>query len=265
MKAKLLLTSAAAILAFVLSIFPAQADSRSVKVQPFTKIKASTGMLVIYEEGPLKPVQITALSKHIDNIVIEMDDETLIVYYRRNDNGNVTIKHDEIEIRVTAPKVHSFRASSGAKIIIKNDLYRNSEFINANSSSGGKIKFNNITTSKINLSASSGSSISADNINLSSSGNIYASSGSNIDIETIDATTANISIKSAGKLKINSMKADHLNIEASSASKVTIHNVTTPIANVLASSVSKVILSGKIDHKIFEASSLSSITYNDTY
>ncbi len=263
MKAKFLLTSASVILAFVLSIFPAQADSRTVKVQSFTKIKASTGITVVYEEGSLKPVQITATPQHINNIIIENDGESLLVYYRSSENS-ISIKSGDIEVRVTAPKVKSFIATSGAGIIIKNDLNRSSGAINANSTSGGEIEFKNITASSINLSASSGASISAESIK-SSTGNVTANSGSDISIENMDASTANVSAQSAGEISFASMKASTLNIDAFSASKVRISHVKAYQGNVNTTSTSKVVMSGKIDTKIFEADSLSTIKYDDSH
>lgn len=262
MKTTLLLMPIMALLACLMPVSTAQADSRTVDVLPFTKIKVSTGLRVVYVEGPLKPVAITATPNHINNITVENDGETLVISYWKSDHG-VQIKNSDVKIIVTAPKVRSFVASSGARITVEKDLDRNSGTISAKGSSGGTIKFKNIKAATINFSTSSGADIYAGYINLSSTGNINASSGADITIDAIDLTTANIKTTSGSNVKIKSLKAQALNIQSTSASDVTINYVKTPIANVDASGSSKVVLLGNIKNKIFEAHYSAHIQYDD--
>ena len=219
--------------------------TQKVKVEKFDGISTSTSIDVIYTQttGNMD-VEIYAPDNLMEYVKVEVDGGMLKIGFELEEKGqglNIKGKH-ETEVRVSAPAVHSLRASSSGDIILKNGLQTTGK-VSVESSSSGDIKGGNIVCDALETEASSSGDIDLDQVECislmlkaSSAGDVSmmalkaervcadASSSGDVSLSGV-CRMAKLEASSAGEIDADDLKADTVKAEASSSGDVSCYAV----------------------------------------
>ena len=268
MKKNLLLL---AMVAFTFSSCAVQAESivpsknyvtKKVKADNFDGISTATSIDVVYTQISGTPdIEVYAPDNLMEYIQIEVEDGMLQVKFQSKEspfNGiNIRGKH-QTEVRVSAPALRAFRASSSGDIVLKNGLQTNGQ-VSLKSSSSGDIEGGDVVCDELVVSASSSGDVALGRVectlfdaNASSSGDVEIKS---LKAETVEADASSsgdvilagecrsavLNASSSGDVKAKGLKADKVVARASSAGDVTCH----PVESLEATTSS----SGSVNYK----------------
>ena len=268
MKKNLLLL---AMVAFTFSSCAVQAESivpsknyvtKKVKADNFDGISTATSIDVVYTQISGAPdIEVYAPDNLMEYIQIEVEDGMLQVKFQSKEspfNGiNIRGKH-RTEVRVSAPALHAFRASSSGDIVLKNGLQTTGK-VSMKSSSSGDIEGGKVVCDELIASASSSGDILLERVECTSL-NVNASSSGDVSVKELKAETveadassagdvilagecrfADLSASSSGDVQAKYLKADKVVARASSAGDVTCY----PLESLKASASS----SGSVNYK----------------
>ena len=195
--------------------------TQKVKVEKFDGISTSTSIDVIYTQTTgHTDVEIYAPDNLMEYVKVEVDGGVLKIGFESKEKGrglNITGKH-ETEVRISAPAVHSLRASSSGDIILKNGLQTTGK-VNIESSSSGDIKGVNIVCDTLMLEASSAGDVSIKALKAEAV-HAEASSSGDVSLEGV-CRSAKFEASSAGDIEADELKADEVVAKASSAGDIT--------------------------------------------
>lgn len=187
--------------------------TREVKVKTVEAIKTSSCIDVEYTQSPVTKVTVTAPDNVIDLIAVEMSGTTLRVDLK----GKVMKFGKNTCVRVSAPSVTDFSASSSGDIKIIGDL-RAEGSVTMSSSSSGDIDAKKVECAVLNLSASSSGDIEVDNALCQQ---VYAKASSSGDIEIGGkCEKAALSASSSGDIKAKRLIAVDVVASASSSGDI---------------------------------------------
>ena len=177
--------------------------TQKVMLDNFDGISASTSIDVIYTQTiGNTDIEIYAPDNLMEYVKVEVDGGMLKIGFESEEKGrglNIKGKH-ETEVRVSAPAVHSLRASSSGDIILKNGLQTTGK-VSVESSSSGDIKGGNIVCDALDTEASS---------------------SGDIDLDQVECTSLMLEASSAGDVSMMALKAEKVYAEASSSGDVSL-------------------------------------------
>ncbi len=185
-------------------------ESRSV--DDFNKVSVSTGLDVVYSQGPFN-VEVEADSNLHEYIITEVKGNTLIV---RRKNKISFKNYKTTTIYVSSPDIYALSASSGADLETKGQISTSSMKISVSS---GADLMANVTSKSLDISSSSGSD--ANIIAKSESLEASSSSGSSITIEG-SSNDADLSASSGSDIDAKDLTVIDCDASASSAGDITI-------------------------------------------
>ena len=215
--------------------------TQKVNVDKFDGISTSTSIDVIYTQTTGNTdVEIYAPDNLMKYVKVEVDGEMLKIGFDSEEKGrglNIKGKH-ETEVRISAPAVHSLRASSSGDIILKNGLQTTGK-VNVESSSSGDIKGRNIVCDVLVTEASS---------------------SGDIDLDQVECISLMLKASSAGDVSMMALKAERVCADASSSGDVSLSGVCR-MAKLEASSAGEIDADDlKADTVIAEASSSGDVS-----
>ncbi len=219
--------------------------TKKVKVGKFDGIATATSIDVVYTQtSGEQNIEVSAPDNLMEYVSVVVDDNILKVRFRnKNSNEGISIdgKHKTV-VRVSAPAVHGFRASSSGDITLTNGLKTTGK-VAFKSSSSGDIESGSVKCDELIIQASSSGDVELSqtecrslDVEASSSGDV---SVKNITAEQVQADassagdvalsgvcrTADFSASSSGDIEAKNLKADVVKARASSAGDVTCHAV----------------------------------------
>ena len=215
--------------------------TQKLKVEKFDGISTSTSIDMIYTQttGNMD-VEIYAPDNLMEYVKVEVDGGMLKIGFELEEKGqglNIKGKH-ETEVRVSAPAVHSLRASSSGDIILKNGLQTTGK-VSVESSSSGDIKGGNIVCDALETEASS---------------------SGDIDLDQVECISLMLKASSAGDVSMMALKAERVCADASSSGDVSLSGVCR-MAKLEASSAGEIDADDlKADTVIAEASSSGDVS-----
>ena len=215
--------------------------TQKVKVDNFDGISTSTSIDVNYTQTTGNTdVEIYAPDNLMEYVKVEVDGGMLKIGFELEEKGqglNIKGKH-ETEVRVSAPAVHSLRASSSGDIILKNGLQTTGK-VSVESSSSGDIKGGNIVCDALETEASS---------------------SGDIDLDQVECISLMLKASSAGDVSMMALKAERVCADASSSGDVSLSGVCR-MAKLEASSAGEIDADDlKADTVIAEASSSGDVS-----
>ena len=244
---KLIITTTA----FLIAAIATAQVSENRTVSDFSKIEASHGVHVYFTQSNYQSLKVetddTEKMKYIKtdnngkNLRICIDTKGENITSGKNDNETKRKKwkiyHNNlslevVKVYVSAPTVTDFKVSSGASIVLENNI--NNNVINLDASSGGSIS-GEINTQKLN-------------IDLSSSGDA-----------TILGTTHDVVIDASSAALCNTKELIAKNAKVDASSAATVYVNTTGSLNADASSMAKVYYYGNPTHVIADDNSIGEI------
>lgn len=182
--------------------------------EPFTAIKAKTGLEVIIKQGEDKKVVIEADDNLQDHIFTEVKDGTLEVYV----DANIR-KSSAKKVYITLPVLTGLSSSSGASVSSANTFKCTS--VGFDSSSGSSLTFS-VEAEKIDCESSSGSTMTLSGRTVSL--DTDSSSGSSMNLKNLVAQNIDAESSSGSSTTVN--PTESLKAEASSGSSI--NYVTKP-------------------------------------
>lgn len=194
----------------------------NVKVANFQRIEASTGVKVIYTQGALSKAVVTAPSDVMERVVVKVEGGTLVAkvkprgkslfgFVRGRSDG------DDVTVRVSAPAVGGFSASSSGEIECKAPMSVKGR-VNVSVSSSGEVELGSLSATEVTTTVSSGGDISIDRLSASSL-SCSVSSGGDIDVEGITCKAVKASVSSGGEVDLEGT-ADSLHASVSSGGEI---------------------------------------------
>ena len=216
-------------------------ETKQIKVEGFDGISTSTSIDVIYTQtSDSQNIEIYAPDNLMDYVKVYVKDGILKVGFRSEDNRGINIrgKH-QTEVRVSAPALHAFYASSSGDIILKNGLQ---------------------TTGKVSMKSSSSGDIEGGNV-LCDELEVGASSSGDVTLHKADCQQLHADASSSGDVEIKRLTSKRVKVEASSSGDVIIAEGTCEYAEFDASSSGDVVAKGlKAVHVNASASSAGDIS-----
>lgn len=230
--------------------------TKKVEVKSFEGISAATSINVLYTQtSGSQDIEIYAPDNLMEYVKVAVENGVLKVKFESKENPhngiNINGKH-ETEVRVSAPAVHTFRASSSGDVILKNGLKTTGQ-VTMKSSSSGDIKGGSVVCDElIAMSSSSGDVVletvecKALEADASSSGDVnikdlksdvvIAQASSSGDVKLTGACrSAQFSASSSGDINAKDLVAEKVNAQASSSGDVTCHVVESLTASTSTS------------------------------
>ena len=221
--------------------------TKKVKVGKFDGISTATSIDVLYTQtSGGQNIEIYAPDNLMEYVKVDEENGMLKIRFRAKDSKegiNINGKH-KTEVRVSAPAIHTFRASSSGDIILKNGLQAKGK-VNMKSSSSGDIEGGNVVCDVLVTEASSSGDINLIKVECTSLDVESSSSGDvlikELRAESVDAEasssgdvklagvcrSAQFSASSSGDVEAKNLKADAVKANASSAGDLTCYVVET--------------------------------------
>ena len=216
-------------------------ETKPIKVERFDGIATSTSIDVIYNQtSGSQHVEIYAPDNLMEYIKVQVEDGILRVGICSEGNKGIMIngKHQTI-VRVLAPEVHSFQASSSGNILLKNGLQTTGK-VSMKSSSSGDIEGGNVVCDELEA---------------------HASSSGDVTLQKLDCRSLYADANSSGDVEIKWLTANEVQADASSSGDVIIAEGTCEHAEFDASSSGDVVAKGlKATHVTASASSAGDIS-----
>lgn len=194
------------------------------QMQQVKSLSSSAGITSEYIQADSLSLIVEAPEDIIDLVETKFADSTLTIGFSKA----VNLKNTSVTIKISAPGITNFTATSGSDIVIPAGLNFKGKDISISSSSGANIiAASKVSATNISILSASGSEITIDSI-AAETVNAQSSSGSEITIigtcDTINLLSASGSEISAARLKAMSGTAS-----ASSGSEIDC-NIANPIS-----------------------------------
>lgn len=192
-------------------------SSETRSLGTFDEVSVSEGIKAKLRKGSKNEVKIEVDNIDIDRVLTEIKGDRLKVHL----DGNNWRRNPEVKVYITFTDLEALHASSGAYVILEDDV--ESASFDASSSSGANLKLEaRVKAREIYVDASSGAyfyaeAISADELEAS------ASSGANVDIEGGSANAMEADVSSSGKISAYDLKCKQVDADASSGGGVKIY------------------------------------------
>ena len=179
--------------------------TKKVKVDNFEGISTATSIDVAYTQtSGNQDIEIYAPDNLMEFVKVEVEGGILKVRFHSDKDKGMSISGShQTEVRVSAPAVHAFHASSSGDIILKNGLQTAGK-VSLKSSSSGDIE---------------GGKVKCDELLVS------ASSSGDVDLEKVECTLLEVSASSSGDVEIERLRAEKVSADASSAGDVILSGV----------------------------------------
>lgn len=247
------------------AILPAAAQgnsTRTVRVDNFSAISTSTGVDVIFTQGPLSDAVISAPESAINKVSVSVKNNTLIATIISKGGRGVQLRNGErITVTISAPNVSSFSAASGGDIRISKGISVDSP-VSLKAASGGDIYAGGITGSSATISAASGGDINIGRLSVRNSISASAASGGDVNIQQVEGETISLSAASGGDVNVKGISASNLNVSAASGGDASVKGIKTTSLNATAASAGDVKLAGSASVANLRYGSSSSISYS---
>ncbi|MFN1217020.1 DUF4252 domain-containing protein [Chryseobacterium kwangjuense] len=185
-------------------------------VGEFSGISVSTGVNVVFKQESPTSVKVIADADKLQYIITKVENGILKVYV--DNKGTKNLRFKNLSVNISAPRMNSIKASSGANFNVVNSIRENNLVIDA--SSGANVKGDFKISNTIDVGISSGANIRAGMT--AETLMVKASSGSNGSIEG-KASSGMIDISSGALLKADNLKMDHLEAEATSGGNLSVN------------------------------------------
>lgn len=185
-------------------------------VGEFSGISVSTGVNVVFKQESPASVKVIADADKLQYIITKVENGILKVYV--DNKGTKNLRFKNLSVNISAPRMNSIKASSGANFNVVNSIRENNLVIDA--SSGANVKGDFKISNTIDVGISSGANIRAGMT--AETLMVKASSGSNGSIEG-KASSGMIDISSGALLKADNLKMDHLEAEATSGGNLSVN------------------------------------------
>lgn len=218
--------------------------TKSIDVKSFDGVSTSASIDIIYTQVSGGPsVKVCAPDNLIEYIQVEVENNILVARFKApRNNFNITGRR-KMEVRVSAPAIHSLKASSSGDIILKNGLNTDGK-VTVKASSSGDIEGGKIVCDKLVAGASSSGDIELEAVkcrhleaDASSSGDVKikhlvaesikaeASSSGDVIVSGGQCVQADFSASSSGDVVADKLKADYVTASASSAGDISCYPV----------------------------------------
>lgn len=230
--------------------------TKKVQVNQFDGISTSTSIDVAYTQTTgNQDIEVYAPDNLMDYVQVKVEEGILKVRFHDPENPhrgiNIQGKH-QTEVRVSAPAVHAFRASSSGDVILKNGL-QTTGLVTMKSSSSGDIEGGDVVCDELLTMASSSGDVALGKVECqaleaqaSSSGDVeikhlhadkvdaQASSSGDV-ILAGECRIAHFSASSSGDVEAKHLQADEVVAKASSSGDVYCHAVESLKASTSSS------------------------------
>jgi hypothetical protein len=186
----------------------------------FRKISSENGIDVYFTQDKSYSVVVEADEDYIDQIVTEVDDETLIIKWKQK--LNLRIFNDRImNVYVSSPKLDAVNVSGDSDFYADKLKCDNSFKLNVSGGADADIK--NLTVAKdANLASSGGADIDINSLTVTGNTNIASSGGADCDIDNLQTRNCNLAASGGADINIKSATMEDLNIAASGGADISI-------------------------------------------
>ena len=201
--------------------------SREITVKPFTAIHASSGVDVHFNVGALRPASVETDEALMPYVEVSVRGGVLYIGYSDN---IVTHGPRKTIVRISAPSVTGFTASSSADIHITNKI--TAPKVSFTASSSGDIT-GEVECSELSVTASSSGKVKFRG--QAAKGTLTAASSAKIESHAFKCRTLNVSARSSADIDLKG-SADIATVTASSSAEVDMEEMECGRATVTASS-----------------------------
>lgn len=245
------------------TIFPSKKYvTKTITVTHVTAITASASVNVFYYQTPGNPrVEIYAPDNILPYVKVSVTNGKLEAGMKMKNGESIKWGDSKCEVRVYAPEVTSFSASSSADIKLATALNTGKDvFLHASSS--GDVNGGALTCGGLNIAASSSGDVKLSDVTCNKV-ELNASSSGDIDLNRLNGKSLSASCSSSGDCTIGILTCSaDMDIRTSSSGDCEIKSVTcVGDINAVASTSGDVILkSGSCRNAMFSASTSSNVT-----
>ena len=211
-------------------------ETKQIKVEGFDGISTSTSIDVIYTQtSDSQNIEIYAPDNLMDYVKVYVKDGILKVGFRSEDNRGINIrgKH-QTEVRVSAPALHAFYASSSGDIILKNGLQTTGK-VSMKSSSSGDIEGGDVLCDELEVGASSSGDVTLHKADCQQL-HADASSSGDVEIKRLTSKRVKAEVSSSGDVIIVEGTGEYAEFDASSSGDVVAKGLKAVHVNASASS-----------------------------
>lgn len=193
----------------------ANAETRDYDLSSFEKLDVSAGIEVDFQVGSGQSIAVSNDNGKFDDIIVQVRGDTLVLK-RPNRNWAVWNKRERYRVSVTAPRLTSIEASSGAEVTARG-LTGDQARISA--SSGAEVEVTEISAGTIRLASSSGAELDASG----TCGHVSAdsSSGAEISARQLICQTGDADVSSGAEIDIHA--SDQVTADASSGGGINVY------------------------------------------
>lgn len=216
----------------------------------FDEIKVAQSINAEIVKSDEEKVVVTAPSDILDEILVENNGGKLYIHFK----PNLNISARNVAVKIFAKDFSAIKASSSAKILIKDQFTQDKTDIQVSSS--GSIK-GNLEANDLSLQASSSGSYSGKLWAVNFDGKVSSSGDVNISGKTKNAT---ISASSSGSFNAKEMFAENADISASSSGSVDLSVSQQLKAKASSSGDINIVRKGSLNVVIQDESSGGSVT-----
>lgn len=183
-------------------------------LRAFDEISVSAGIRVVFTQGDVQSVEIENANGNFDDIIVSVDDETLVLK-RPNRRMGRDRDYEDYLVRVTAPTLEEVEASSSGQFEAQTLA---ADTFEVSVSSAGSVRIGTLQAQSVEVDASSGAS--AVLAGTCEAIEIDASSGASVEAGLLVCSAADIDASSGAQVEaFASAQAD---IEASSGAGVNV-------------------------------------------
>ncbi len=230
---------------------------KSVKIDNFAGIQASSGIRIIYTQGKFNgKAQIATTESAAPYLKVYVKNGWLIAEYDTPSfKPGLNINGPTI-ITVTSPNLKKIDLSSTASVTVTNNITV-SDALDIDLSSASKVDLKNVSCRKLDADLSSQASLTVGKI--SGEVSVDTSSASSVTIKAAECTKASADASSASKITIGSVTASQISADASSSARINIGGISAEKISAEASSASSITLNGKCNSLQKETSSAGKV------
>ena len=206
------------------------------KVGNFHGIKVSSGIKVSFTQGNSQNVRVETDADKLEYVKTELENGILNIYVKNPNNRGVSFK--KLHVDITAPRLNSIAATSGANFTALNTI--NEDSFDVTSTSGANISADLIAKGNINASTTSGSNmklnIKAKNLQMTSTSgsdatvvgsaddtSFQVSSAASVNAQDLVSRSSTVAASSAASVKVN--VSERLTATASSGATIRYRNL----------------------------------------
>ncbi len=181
----------------------AELTTKSVKVANFYKIDAGGAVSVVYTQGALKPVEITAPADVMPYVMVEVNGGHLKAYTNFGNHGNRSLTKDivDVQIKVSSPELRGLDFSTSASFTHKGELDCPNG-LDVDASTASSVTLSGVITPHLNIESSTAASVYVNLANTKST-DLEVSSSANLVITDIKCTTLKAEVTSGGTANLS--------------------------------------------------------------